>query len=195
MDCIRPEQLISDLWHQVMSQHRDCMIPGLWNERPDVAMHFQVRIDVDNHGYENNGNTFHPEWVRSYHRIVHVLVTARHRCYVAVTHGVAHVTEVLPSHWVNTSNHDSCWHSDGLQVFHRTFMEAWDHCWSHMPKEHQETPASMHKFCVFGSGFASVKPLSFVTIERAPIPDARDTYFDRIVSVKPLGFKIVLDQE
>lgn len=193
MDCIRPEQLIYSLWDQVMRQGRDALVPGLW-DRPDIAMHFQVRIEVDNHGYEKDGHTFHTEWVRSYHRIIHVLVTARHRCYVASTQGVFHLEEVLPDAWVNTSNHDSCWHTDGLQLFHKSMMEAWEHCWSHVPNKHRVSPNAMHKFCQFGAGFASQHVLSFAKIEREPIDDSKYAYFDRLKSVKPIKFGLTIKE-
>ena len=193
MDCIRPEQLIYSLWDQVMRQGRDALVPGLW-DRPDIAMHFQVRIDIENYGYEKDGHTFHKEWERKFRRIVHVLVTARHRCYVAITESSFNLNEVPAEAWINTSNHDSCWHSDGLNVFHKLFMEAWEHCWSHVPEQHQETPAAMHKFCQFGAGFASPHVLSFAKIEREAIPDARDNYFDRIKSVTPVKFGLTIKE-
>lgn len=175
-----------------MRQGPDALVPGLW-DRPDVAMHFQVRIDVENFGYERDGNTHHKGWKRRYHRVIHVLVTARHRCYVASTQNAFRIEEVPLDAWVNTSNHDSCWHTDGLGVFHKSMTEAWDHCWSFVPKEHRDTPASMHKFCQFGAGFASPHVLSFVKIEREPLKDAQDHYFDRIKSVKPIKFGLTLE--
>lgn len=183
---IRPEQLIYSLWDQVMRQGRDALVPGLW-DRPNIAMHFQVRVDVSNFGYEKDGSTHHKEWERSFYRVIHVLVTARHRCYVAVSTNEFDVTRIPATDWKNTSNHDSCWHSDGLRVIHNVMNEAWEHCWSHIPEEHRGTPGAMHAYCTFGAGFSSPNLLSFVKISRRP---AGDYYFDAIEKVEKVKFKL-----
>lgn len=186
---IRPEQLIYSLWDQVMRQGHGALVPDLWT-RPDIAMYFHVRVDVSNFGYENDGNTHHKEWERHFYRNVHVLVTARHRCYVAVVENEFDITRVPAEAWKNTSNHDSCWHSDGLRVFHEVLDQAWEHCWSHIPEEHRRSPNQMHSYCTFGAGLASPHVLSFVKIKRR---DTADHYFDGLESVTPVKFKLSIE--
>jgi hypothetical protein len=185
MNLIRPESLIQDLWNQVF---RSELGSWAWDRKPNLALHFATRFDVSNHGYEKDGRTHHPEWEAKYFRMIHVIVTARHRAYVAVSSSHEDATRLVPTLWRNVSNHDT-WPSTISSVFHDQMMAAHQHCWAHVPEEHCIAPAHMHIFTIFG-GFAFATPLAFVEIERCEKPGERDDYFDAIKSVKPVQFRI-----
>lgn len=122
METIKAESIIHAAWDQVF---RGNLIPDPWSS--NLALVFNVEIGVQNFGYERDGNTHHPEWERDFFRSLVIVVTARHEVFLRKS--PAHVSDreidKIPAlEWVNTSNHDSCWRSDGLREIWETLMEA-----------------------------------------------------------------------
>lgn len=201
MNLVQPDKIIYSMFMQLLRGGRDAMFPDAWDNDPNLGLYFALRLDVNNYGYKKDGNTRVPGWERDYHRMIHVIVTVRNRCYVAVTGDaqpqVFNVEQVPVELWSNTSNHDSCWYSDGLRVFHEQVGAAWDHCYEHVPKEHRPPNRySMGTFTTFGDGFLGNNLVNFVRIKREPIPDRNKSlhgYLDQITEVKKVGFKVVLE--
>jgi hypothetical protein len=195
MNLINVEQLVASLFEQCMD---------VWGSNPrnipdTYAQHFCLRLGVENFGYEKDGNTFHEAWKRSYRRYIHVIITSRRNVFVAAMDN-PYIKEVDPSLFLNSSNHDSCWRSDGLTIFRRELGKAWDHCYGWMEenpvaKRHlPQTMLSMDIFTTFGEGFISVKPLSFVKVEFGPPDDLQDPYHRKLLSIEPLNFEITFKE-
>jgi hypothetical protein len=107
------------------------------------GIYFAIDYDMHNYGYEKDGNTHHKDWVRNWRKTVHVIVTQRHNVFVCVKESRG--TPTLED-WINSSNHDSCWRSDGLSILDQVGFDAYEHCFGWMPDEHRPIPmcASTH---------------------------------------------------
>lgn len=151
------------------------------------AMQFAISFHIDNYGYEREGNTHHPEWEHQFHRIIHVLVTRRCNVFVATTdHLNAEVRE-----WCNTSNHDSCWSTDGLQIFNEIFYEGYNHCFGFIPKEHRKIPIEVEPFVQFRDWHFGKPPFKIVKVTGEYTKDHRWN----VTEIKPVEFKLnVVDE-
>lgn len=186
------------------------------NERPESyrrpyldAMVFFITIRCANYGYESDGNTHHEEWERSYARRLIYIVTERHNVFLGtIKPGLTDEEyekvrladrSALSNHldlfeWINTSNHDSCWRSDGFRHVFDYSMEAWDACYAHVPDAHRKAPieadvsVSMHEGS-FGA------PFQFARLELMVHPTMNrqyDTYFKQPKSIQFYNHQINL---
>lgn len=159
---------------------------------PGVALYLKLDVSADNGGYEIDGNTHHPEWVRSFYKEMHFLIASSHKVFLAITSGkFTKLSDIPVTAWKNLSNHDSCWHTTGVQQpITQMMFDAWDHCFSHMPEEHlREKLKSSGVDMEFDNSGGIIK---FARITHEAL-DITDHYFRKITSVKPLiatiGFK------
>lgn len=160
-----------------------------------VALHLVLVVSAENSGYEIDGNTRRPEWRRHFRKEMHFLITGDHRVFLAIVNGKAFGLKDIPlESWKNTSNHDSCWRSDGVQSPITAMMfEAWEHCFSHMPKEHlhEKLRSSGVDMVLDESGGEVIR---FVRIKHEA-NDHEDTYHRKITSVKKLTPVITFKEE
>jgi len=142
-----------------------------------------------NYGYEKNGSTHHKEWDKRYQRTIHILVTQRHQVFVAVTHPRE---DVEISNWVNSSNHDSCWKSDGLNIFEKVAWDAYEHCFAFMPDEHRPAPIAAHTFTQFADWHFGRLPFEIVKVKGKYGGDYRNF----LTEIKKVDYQInILDPE
>lgn len=127
-----------DICVSVMKQLFEQMVQD--NEsfvRHEEGIYFIIEIEGRNFGYEKDGNTFHEEWRKFEHKFVHVLIIRPHNVFIAVSD-----SSDTPEHedFENTSNHDSCWRTDG---FHKIGVATWDiykDIYENTPDEHRPIP-------------------------------------------------------
>lgn len=171
MKLIRPQQLIADLFEQLS------VPPGFGEGYSKEAMHFCLRIHMNNYGYEANGCHRHEDWIRDYCRFIHVIITYSRNVFVAVS-DQADLKNVPLGEFTNPSNHESCWRSDGLAVFNQVYHEAWEHCYGWMKNDPEAAPhhsSNRHvanTFTVFGNGFITTQPIHFVKVEHVEEPNS-----------------------
>lgn len=151
MEIIKAEDIIIAQYDQFFGH--DAVVENAYYT--DLALYFEVNINVENFGYERDGNTHHEDWARNFYRDLKIVVTAKHEVFVKMGAG----------DWVNTSNHDSCWRSDGLRIIWETMHEGWEHCWKHVPEEHRVTPAQMHRHCTINGGCFSKGAVQFMRVK------------------------------
>lgn len=161
-------------------------------KNPDVALYLTLEVSAENSGYEIDGNTHRPEWCRRFQKEMHFLMTAQCKIFLAITDGKWRSLSQIPnSAWQNTSNHDSCWRTDGVQSpIVKVMFEAWEHCFSHMPEEHLREKLRSSGVDMELSHRRG--PIRFVRIKHEAI-DESNSYHRKITSVKELvpviGFK------
>lgn len=126
------------------------------------ALYFKVAVDLSNHGYEKDGNTYHKGWERHYRSTVHVMLTQRHNIFVCNTFGRTPPTLGL---WINSSNHDSCWKDDGLRIFDEVLWEAYEHCYDHMPEEHKPCLNMTSPWIQFENWYCGRSPFEIVKLK------------------------------
>ena len=181
----------------------DLLLPGVTmlgtkgsNKR--LAMVFIVRMTMTNNGYEKDGETHHEEWERRASRQVVCVITENHNVYVGEVKpeflvpriGRTTLTHCLNSiKWDNASNHDSCWRTDGLRIFHTTESSMYHECFDHVPSKHRPIPAAVDPWVQIGEDFISGPMFDFALIEVEPDAEKngnRDNYF-----TKPKSFEFL----
>ena len=166
--------------HVIAQLANEFMVDGYRNEKLSVnghspfvyqglredglyAMYFRISFDMQNYGYEKDGNTHRKEWDRRYLRTIHVLITTRHNVFVAVSE--TNDVYIPLADWVNSSNHDSCWHSDGLDILDQVACNAYEHCFAFMPEEHKPIPRLAHTFVQFSRWHFGHSPFQIVKVK------------------------------
>lgn len=111
---------------------------------PNIALGLTVSISGENYGFEKDGNTQHSEWQSRVDKCIHILITSRHNVFVKVcdlndgSTPQFTIKEDKLDGWVNTSNHDSCWRTDGIQsLLVDIAANATEHCTNSTPVEHR----------------------------------------------------------
>jgi len=195
---ISVRHLISDLWEQVLSSKTDALLGNLWDTSPTVAMHFKLSLSVTNLSYDKHGNQ-HDAEQRQFCRTIHVLVTARHRVYLASVNpdeyegaDSEYLSSISPHLFKNVSNHDSEWSSAIDSEVQDELRKAYTHCYGHMPDELRPAPCETTVFTTFGNGMLNRSVLSFAEVERKSLGDH---YFDGLKSIRPLRVKMSLEAE
>ncbi len=173
-------------------------------EDPNLGLYFYLFLSAENFGRGKSG-VQKDEWRARYDRTIHVIVTARHRVYTTVVGDEGHtdrpspliadVTAIDPSQWVNTCNHDSCWHEDGLRVYQEQWMEAYKHCYSHVPEEERIIPMNMHVHTRFGAFLSFNKAIQLVRVSRESTYDERNQYRDHLTKIERVPFGISLETQ
>lgn len=121
--------------------------PSTYFERSEegeiMALAFQIQIDVNNYGYsKNDGNLKVMEEQRA-RRTVMVIISEHKHVFINPDVGfdcwnVRHLTDhpELLEWFQNTSNHSSCWRSDGLRMINELAWKAYEEAYGNMPEEH-----------------------------------------------------------
>jgi hypothetical protein len=172
MTCTDTEkQIMIDLADQfVIRKHK--------NFKRNEGIHFCLKIDIESYGYEKDGSTCHPEWKRRKLAYMHYIVTYPHSVYMALGEDENMPPATL---FKNTSNHDSCWRSDGFRDLFSTFIEMYDACYSNVPKEHRPSPRSCDYRLTLRCGWLSAPVFDFVEVESVYCEDG---YHKDLLSIK-----------
>jgi hypothetical protein len=185
-----PKNLIIMLFEQFMDWHVPSPVVHTDGANDSkYGMAFMLDLYCENHGYEKDGNTHHPEWKRNYRKNIHVIILRPRMVFIAVT-DETHLELVPPSEFNNTSNHDSCWRTDGLRLLREESWRAYNHCYDHMPEEHKPliglSTLDMDIAQVFG------KPMRFVRVEHKPLND--DSYHRELTEIKEAPYELRVSQ-
>lgn len=190
MQIITAESIIYAAWQQVF---REGLVPNAWTS--GLGLFFNVEIHIENFGYERDGNTHHKEWERDFYRSLQFVVTARHEVFVRKSE--SHVEAIredklVAGQWQNASNHDSCWHSDGLRCIWETLVEGHEFCWGHVPDAHQKSMNEMNRHCSVNTGVFSRGLIQLVRVETESDPERSG--WRRLVSLKHVPFNLSLER-
>jgi len=180
MQIIKAESIIKSTWDQFFGHNG--LIP--WEDRAGLALMFTVEISIANHGYERDGNTYHEDWERQFYAELDYVITGRHQVFVKIHKE----KDPSPAVWVNTSNHNSCWRSDGLRDIWETLSFGWQECYGHVPREHQRSMAEMNQYCNINDGLVSRGLTRFARVKVEP--DPQDNYRRILEEVRPVSFTI-----
>ncbi len=196
-------QLICDAYDQVrhsgsvMIGHRHSHYKNDFLDNPSLGMLFSVLVAADNGGYvSNDGNRHYPKYQRNVRKYVHIIITSQHRVYVAES-DLPGYKDVPIKAWKNTSNHDSCWRSDGLRAIQSTYFKVAHLVWgiaSGLPKKWQRPPARADvRFEMNGMVTYTGGPLCFVSVVRRVLDEdegGADGYHDGLAAIKKVDYKI-----
>jgi hypothetical protein len=162
MELIRAEDIICGLASQFVVHNRNIL--------SNCGILMSLRISCDNHGYERDGNTFHRNWRRSYRKNIHFIIVKHHSVFVVITDEYDW-RKIPMSEWKNTSNHDTCWRSDGLCDIFTETMKAYHACYDHVPEKHRPAPIAANISATFSPALRN--PLTFVEVVKKYSEDDR----------------------
>ncbi len=143
------------------------------------ALRFHICISADNLGYDVNG-VHHKKWANQERIYVTVIVTGNHKVFIAKT-DCFNVSDVKPTDFKNTSNHNSCWKSDGLSDLHSMFSEVSDKYFINVPKEERASLQNGTEV-FFGLSIGQYKLFDFVHVKYIDEDDS-DTYWKKLTEI------------
>jgi hypothetical protein len=184
LETVSVESIIIGVWEQMFGHNG-----LLQDQRRELATRSVVTFSISNYGYERDGSTHRPEWVRHFYRDLEIVVTGQHQVFIRELA----MTGLPVSDWVNTSNHDSCWRTDGLQLIWETLREGWSQCWSHVPQPHQQTMREMHRSVRFNEWPGCLALLARVQTEFDPL--CSSGYRRRLTQYQPVEFQITVQPQ
>jgi hypothetical protein len=168
-------------------------LPVRSDYRPNVGLHMAYSFSVHNHGYEKDGATHHADWEHSVWETIHAIVLRPHSVFIARTKRNVPLKDIDPGAFVNTSNHNSCW-VEGFDDINTAVFEACEACNKFTPEKHQKAPIQMSVLAQMGSAFSNRDLFTFVKVEYKN-RDPHDSYFKQLTSIKPLKYKVMLEEE
>ena len=148
-------------------------------DHPKLGLKFRIVVRCEQHGYENDGNTYHEEYIGHSLRYVHVIIAYPHRVFIAV---VNHHNEPTLEEYKNVSNHDSCYRS-AINLAYVGF-DVHAEAYSNTPKEHIPPPG-LSVDMKFDDMFKLL--YSFVEIETEYM---KDGYHQTITKITPKQHEI-----
>lgn len=173
---IELDSLLGTLWDNLRPDRQSFL--GERSRPQDGEIGLVVTVDLRMFNYASNGE----EYRRS--ALVHTVFTANTSVFVHTSLDHKRWQEIIPESWANTSNHDSCWRSDGLRGLHllnNTFA-----------KEMNEeivadggsslAPRDFSQFCTLGT--IAGKPWQYVEVCHERIPE--ENHKRRILSIRKL---------
>lgn len=186
-----PTSIIVALFEQLMDWH--VARPDLPSEEAHkYGMLFTADVSCNNFGYENDGSTHHREWEAAYRKFLHIIILRPRQVFVAISNEPS--WKAIPlDEFENTSNHDSCWRTDGLRAITNQYFTSHDACFSHMPDEHKQAPC-------YSSAGVSLIPLfgplfRFVKADTELFDDGSYHHKRKITSLKEVQFSYVLKED
>jgi hypothetical protein len=154
------------------------------------AVCFNLEVTHNNYGYEKDGKTHHEKWEASLHQQFKVLIVNPNYVFISVNE--AYPSSRIPTDadlvWENTSNHDSCWRSDGLRKIFQETYRGHNLVWKNTPDEHRRSMNDSHisetLFPIFS------KKIEFFDVQLETDAADKYGYRKRIVALKPLQFEM-----
>lgn len=154
-----------------------------------TALVVSFDVSFSHHGFGPDGNTPHEYGERHLRKYVHFVLTGNVHvwCYTGPEWDIDRIS---PDEWHNTSNHDSCWRSDGINTpLSQLYFESCDYVQQHLPERLQKCPHDVSKYIAAGR-FLGEDLFDFVQIEFQK--SETDDYGYDITAMKPLDTKLSL---
>lgn len=172
---------IVGLWEQMSASG------ALDRERPSTALRFDLTMSVSHNGYLKDGSTYVEAYDNRAITKISVIVTARHRVYIAAS-AEKDQHDFEPDDFVNTSNHDSCWKSDGLNLLTKIYFDMCKFVVRNWPEGTAPAPIELTTRIQLGN-WRGYNPIQFVNVAFGP--NRKDNeYFNSLSSIEKLRFKI-----
>jgi hypothetical protein len=178
MFAIDTESVLYTLW-DTLRPDRPSRFEEHYDPREVGETGLVVTLDLRLSHYALGGDEYH----RS--ALVHTVFTANTSVFVHTSRDFQRWSEVIPEGWANTSNHDSCWRSDGLRGLHSLHgvlcaemnEEITGHGYSSL------APREFNQFCSLGTIVG--KPWEYVTVCHERIPE--ENHKRRVLSLRSVS--------
>jgi hypothetical protein len=167
------------------SKNKDVFREGY--EKVTKGIHFCVEVDSECMGFENDGNTHHPEWEGRCVVFFHAIILADHKVFTYLQETRTVPTNGIPqTGWKNTSNHASCWRQ-GLDELTAIGFSAADTAWQNCPEEHTNNNKDTRVDFSLGHGLFVDKPFQLVDVDyESDLEIDSSGYHKKITAVRKL---------
>lgn len=143
-----------------------------------------LEITCDNHGYDKKGKP-HKNWetVDSRRYLTFIILSSR-KVFVSVTDKYGFGIPA-PETFENTSNHDTCWRSDGMRPVFKAYMEVYDDCWKHIDAKFAPAPIAANHYARFND-------IKFVKVAHEALEQGND-YHRKLTKIEEVKYNLTLD--
>lgn len=157
------------------------------NAKEDLAFATTLQIRCDNNGYVNN--TYHAKYESHYSKFIHIIINNSRRVFIAVNDEI-NIFKVDPSEFENTSNHDSCWQSDGLNIISQEYFKSYNACYDNVPEKHRVPPILADINGIFSPFFRPIVNYARIEYTDDESPNNISGYFKKLISIRKVNFTI-----
>ena len=126
------------------------------------ALVVSISTSFSHYGFEPDGNTLHEYGERYVQNYCHFLLCGNVHVWAYVG-PCSEPMDVPLDEWQNTSNHNSCWRSDGMRPLSKLYFDSCDEVQEHLPERLQQAPNDVHHYCTAGR-FMGESVFGFVEI-------------------------------
>ena len=131
----------------------------------DEGIYFIIKLTGSNFGYEKDGNTFHKEWVKNKIKFFHIIFLSHRNVFVSIS-DKSETPD--PEKWENTSNHDSCFRSDGVANLSALYFKMNDYIFEEVPEEHKQAPIMGNVRMTLNHNIFNGPVFKFIKVKRVP---------------------------
>jgi len=168
-------QMINTLYEKIVVSNSE-----IFTNKQGIFLKFNVRSNC--WGFEQDGNTHHPEWEGSCTKYFSVILLNRYKVFIKVKDKFSN--KITSDGWENTSNHPSGWRFGCDSLTHLCF-DVVDKAWRNYPKELiTEDKDARVNISEGGFGFKLVE---------VEYKDKKDNnYFKEITDIKLINKKVTV---
>lgn len=141
------------------------------------GLRFNLDVSCSCYGYDEE-DKYHKEWENRERNEVSIIVSAPHNVFVNTINSILGIEKQLKN-YENTSNHDSCWRTDGINL-HHFYYEMWKRVYANVPEDKCPNMINAH-FFVWDVFHKIFQPVEIVTKGIKG-----DDYRDKIVALKEI---------
>lgn len=154
------------------------------------ALLVSISTQFSHSGYAEDGNTLHEYGSSEVYTYAHFILCGN--VYVwSYTGPEGNPVKVPLEQWKNTSNHDSCWRSDGVNsILSTLYFDSCEKVQSHLPDEMRKAPKDVPHYNTMGR-FMGSSIFSFIDIKFKRSDDNLNYRFE-LTDVKPSEKRLTL---
>lgn len=157
---------------------------------------FSVRIDHDNYGYDKHGN-HNSDWENHSNIFCHFIILASRCVFYAMEfekdgRSVMDWKLIPLDKWKNTSNHSSCWRTDGFSDMNQDDYQAYERANGNVPEENRPSYNETHKFNLLGHSLGTGDIMKFVEVQHSP-SENRNDHRRVINSIRELKVRMIIE--
>jgi hypothetical protein len=142
---------------------------------------FTLDVSCSCFGYDEK-DKYHEEWYKEERKQISIIVAGNHSVFVNLI-DTDFRNKLRLENFKNTSNHDSCWRSDGFSDVNGFFREMYERVYSNMPEKKRPCMNDAH-FFIWDVFNKIIRPVEIVTEH-----GQGDGYNDKIVERKNISLK------
>lgn len=173
--------VIISLASQFIVHNNECQNPAHINqpiygiERKGIMFTFDLSCEC--YGYAEFGVT-KPAWASHERHSISIIVAKQHNVFV----NIGNINNL--TYYKNTSNHNSCWKSDGFVLLHDFAYKMYNRVYANMPKEKRPNMINAD-FYIWDWLRTFMQPVS-INCKSINCKSIEDNYYEQITDLKKI---------